>query len=426
MGLPHFSVKKPVTTMMIFCAVILIGFLSWSRIPQELFPPVNYPQLTVVTTYENAAPEEIETQITRIIEEAIGTVSRLRRVSSISKEGVSIVIAEFIWGTNMDFAALGLREKIDLIKERLPIEAEEPIVKKFNPFDLPVISLSVTAEDTHPARLREITEIYIEDELEKVDQVASASVTGGMEREILVQINQDRLQASGLPIMDVVNAITPKNDRVNNEYPGDPILDMSVTGIPGSLLPPPQPTPIPKAPELTGGRPLANIPFEEKGFIYQKAPAMVINVNKSYTAVFKTTKGDIHFELNAKDAPVHVNNFYVLVKLGYYDNFPITNVLRARYAVTGTPDKTPQSDIGYALPAEVKMKQVQGTLCAWLHAKRDKERSSSGSMIAMIMTNAPGGINAFTYFGITDKAGLEIVNTLTTGDIINKVEIIVK
>ena len=75
MGLPQFSVRRPVTTIMIFCAVILIGLLSWDRLPQELFPPVNYPQLTVVTTYENAAPEEIETQITRIIEESIGTVS---------------------------------------------------------------------------------------------------------------------------------------------------------------------------------------------------------------------------------------------------------------------------------------------------------------------------------------------------------------
>ena len=211
MGLPQFSVRRPVTTMMISCAVILIGLLSWKRLPQELFPPVNYPQLTVVTTYENAAPEEIETQITKVIEESIGTVTRLRRVSSISKEGLSIVIAEFLWGTNMDFAALGLREKIDLIKERLPTEAEEPIVKKFNPFDLPVMSLSVTAEDVHPARLREITERYIEDEVEKIDGVASATVAGGIEREILVEIDQDRLLASGLPIMDVVDSVGDAN-----------------------------------------------------------------------------------------------------------------------------------------------------------------------------------------------------------------------
>lgn len=221
MHLPEFSVRRPVTTIMVFSAIVLVGFMSLLRLPQELFPPITYPQLTVVTTYENAAPEEIETQITRIIEESIGTVSNLRRITSISKEGVSIVIAEFLWGTNMDFAALGVREKIDIIKERLPIDAEEPIVKKFNPFDLPIMTLSVTGK-MHPARLRSITERYIEDEIEKIEGVASADVAGGIEREILVEIDQDRLQASGIPILDTVNAI--RNANIN--YPAGTIKEV--------------------------------------------------------------------------------------------------------------------------------------------------------------------------------------------------------
>ena len=220
MGLPDFSVKRPVTTMMIYAAVILMGVISWGRLPQELFPPITYPQLTIVTSYENAAPEEVETQITKIIEESIGTVSRLRRISSISKEGTSIVIAEFLWGTNMDFASLGLREKIDLIKERLPIDAQEPLVKKFNPFDLPVLTLSVTGA-MHPARLRDITERFIKDELEKIDGVASASVVGGIEREILVEINQDKLSASRIPILDVTRAIA----EANINYPAGTIKE---------------------------------------------------------------------------------------------------------------------------------------------------------------------------------------------------------
>jgi hydrophobic/amphiphilic exporter-1 (mainly G- bacteria), HAE1 family len=220
MGLSDFSVRRPVTIIMIYSAVILLGVISWSRIPQELFPPIAYPQLTIVTTYENAAPEEVETQITKIIEESIGTVSRLRRISSISKEGISIVIAEFLWGTNMDFAALGLREKIDLVKERLPIDAMEPIVKKFNPFALPVITLSVTGP-IHPARLREITEHLIKDEIEKIEGVASASVVGGIEREVLVEVNQDKLQASGLSILDATRAIV----EANVNYPAGTIKE---------------------------------------------------------------------------------------------------------------------------------------------------------------------------------------------------------
>ncbi len=221
MHLPEFSVRRPVTTIMMFSGIILLGVMSWNRLPQELFPPITYPQLTVVTTYENAAPEEIETQITRIIEESIGTVSNLRRISSISKEGVSVVMGEFLWGTNMDFAALGVREKLDLIKERLPIDAEEPIVKKYNPFDLPIVTLSITG-DMHPAKLRTLTQRYIEGELEKIGGVASADIAGGIEREILVEIDQDKLQASGTPLLDVVNAV--KDANVN--YPAGTIKEV--------------------------------------------------------------------------------------------------------------------------------------------------------------------------------------------------------
>jgi len=210
MNLPQFSVRRPVTTIMIFSAIILLGVMSLRLLPQELFPAVTYPQLTVVTTYENAAPEEIETQITRLVEESIGTVSNLKRIRSISKESVSVVIADFLWGTDMDFAALGVREKIDLIKERLPLDAEEPIVKKYNPFDLPVMTLSVTGKMS-AARLRSVTQKYIEDELEKIEGVASAEIAGGIEREILVEIDQDKLQASGIPILDAVNAVRDAN-----------------------------------------------------------------------------------------------------------------------------------------------------------------------------------------------------------------------
>lgn len=220
MGLPNFSIKRPVTIMMIYSAVILMGVISWSKLPQELFPPVTYPQLTIITTYENAAPEEVETQITKLIEEAIGTVGRLRRISSISKEGTSIVVAEFLWGTNMDFASLGLREKLDLIKEMLPLDAQEPLVKKFNPFDLPVMTLSVTGE-MNPARLRVVTEGVIKDELEKIEGVASASVVGGIEREILVEVNQDKLQAAGLSILDVTRAV----GEANINYPAGTIKE---------------------------------------------------------------------------------------------------------------------------------------------------------------------------------------------------------
>ncbi|MFH1782283.1 MAG: efflux RND transporter permease subunit, partial [Candidatus Omnitrophota bacterium] len=210
MNLPYFSVNKPVTTSMIFVGILMLGLISLSRLPRELFPSVTYPQLTIVTTYENAAPEEVETLITKIIEETVGTVSSLKRISSISKEGVSIVTAEFNWGTNMDFASLGVREKIDLVKERLPLGSADPIVMKFNPFELPVLSLSVTGNQS-PAELLRLSRKFIKDELEKVEGVASCSVNGGLEREILVSIDAGRLYASSVAITKVVDALKSSN-----------------------------------------------------------------------------------------------------------------------------------------------------------------------------------------------------------------------
>jgi len=199
--------------MMIVAGLLIFGVVSLELLPQELFPQIVYPQLTVVTPYENAAPEEIETLITKPIEEAIGTVAGVKRINSISKEGLSLVIAEFGWNQNINFAALGMREKLDLIKERLPREAEEPIVLPFNPFDKPILILSVTTsrEDRSPVALRELARRMIKDEAEKVEGVASATISGGLEREIQVEVNQDKLQARRIPILDVSKAVSAAN-----------------------------------------------------------------------------------------------------------------------------------------------------------------------------------------------------------------------
>ncbi|MFH1407083.1 MAG: efflux RND transporter permease subunit [Candidatus Omnitrophota bacterium] len=210
MGLPDFSVRRPVTIMMVYVAIMLIGLISWKLLPQEFYPPITFPQLTIKTIYKDAAPEEIELLITKPIEEVVGTVSGLRRVSSISKEEVSIIIAEFNWGTKMDFAALHVREKIDLIKERLPRGAEDPVVLKFNPFEKPVLVLNITG-DRRPSELLEICKKQIKAELEKVEGVAAAVLRGGQEREILIEVDQGRLGASGIPIVKISEALSKSN-----------------------------------------------------------------------------------------------------------------------------------------------------------------------------------------------------------------------
>jgi hydrophobic/amphiphilic exporter-1 (mainly G- bacteria), HAE1 family len=210
MKLPDLSINKPVTVTMIFIGVVLMGAISLGRLPQELFPAISYPQLTIVTTYENAAPEEVETLITKIVEEAVGTVGNLKRISSTSKEGISLVTTEFNWGTNMDFASLGVREKIDLVKERLPLGSADPIVMKFNPFELPVMTISVTGDKTS-SELLKLARKFIKEELEKVPGVASCNITGGLEREIVISVDQARLRASGIAINKIVDALKSSN-----------------------------------------------------------------------------------------------------------------------------------------------------------------------------------------------------------------------
>lgn len=199
---------------MIFTGVILLGLISYERLPQELFPPITYPQLTVVTTYKDAAPEEIEILVTKPLEETIGTVSGLKRISSISKEETSLITAEFNWGTNMDFAALGVREKIDLVKERLPRGSEEPVVIKYNPFDLPVMVLNITS-GLPPTELMQFTRKIIKNELEKTEGVAVVQLSGGREREILVEVDQGRLQAAGVSVVALSDAL----NKANLNYP---------------------------------------------------------------------------------------------------------------------------------------------------------------------------------------------------------------
>ena len=222
MNISAFSVRKPVTITMFYLGVALLGVISYLRLPQELFPPINYPRLSIVTQYTNAAPEEIETLITRPIEEAVGAVGNMRGITSVSKEGTSIVTVSFNWGTNMDFASLNVREKLDMIKDRFPNESEDPVVIKFNPFDLPVLRFSVTG-DLDPYELRKLSRNILKDGLEKVEGVASVSISGGLTREILIDVDQGRLQASGLSINSVVRAL----DQTNLNYPAGTINDQT-------------------------------------------------------------------------------------------------------------------------------------------------------------------------------------------------------
>src|SRR5574344_2138399 len=182
MGIIRFSTNRKITITMMYVLILLLGLLGWNRLPREFMPNIEFPQLMIITTYENASSQEVENLVTKVIEESAGTVKGVKRIHSVSKEGVSIVTAEFLWDTNMDFASLNLREKIDIAKVKLPRDSGEPQIEKFNPFALPVMILSLTGEKS-PQDLLKIAKKPVIELLQKVPKVATVSVTGGLERE---------------------------------------------------------------------------------------------------------------------------------------------------------------------------------------------------------------------------------------------------
>lgn len=213
-SIPAFSISRRVTTVMVFSGIMFLGIISATSLPQELFPRIAFPQITVVTNYVNAAPEEIETLITRPLEEAISSTSGLRKLESVSQEGTSTIFVSFGWNENVDFAALAVREKIDLVKERLPKEADDPIVLKFDPLTRPTMIFSVTGK-LSLADLKSFSEQLLKENLEKIEGVASVRISGGLDREIQVELDQGRLQSAQVSILDVVDAI----DNANISYP---------------------------------------------------------------------------------------------------------------------------------------------------------------------------------------------------------------
>jgi HAE1 family hydrophobic/amphiphilic exporter-1 len=213
MRLAQFSVNKPVTTLMIFIAMVVLGLTSLSLLGIDLLPDLEIPAISIVTLYEGAGPEEVEALITEPIEDMLSTISRVDNVLSVSKEGVSTVTLKFAWGENIDEAANDVREKLDAIKERLPDEAEAPAVFKFDVDMFPIMRIGITAGDSFP-RLEKIVEDQIADPLKRVDGVAVAAVHGGLERQIRVEIDQERLSALNLSLGQLIPILASQNISV--------------------------------------------------------------------------------------------------------------------------------------------------------------------------------------------------------------------
>ena len=208
MSLVEFSLKRRVTVSMAAVAMIIFGLVSFTRLPMNLLPDISYPTLTVETRYPGAAPGEVETLVSRPIEEVVGIVAGVQRLTSVSRPGLSQVTLEFDWNRNMDFAALDVRQKLDLIN--LPREIEKPVILRFDPANDPILRLYLTGGKSL-YQLRYVAEEVLKKDLESTEGVAAIKVNGGFEEEIEVRIDEGKLSLLGLTIADVNEKLRREN-----------------------------------------------------------------------------------------------------------------------------------------------------------------------------------------------------------------------
>ncbi len=213
MKLAEFTVRRPVFTTMMALIAVLVGAFSMTRLPIDLMPDVTYPTLSVVTTYENAAPEEVEETITRRVEEAVATVAGIEELTSVSQEGSSQVRVTFQWGVDLDVAANDIRDRLDRIVNALPDAADRPQLRKFDPASFPIVIFGVESR-LDPLALRRLIDEQISYRVERIPGVASLDIWGGLEREIQVRVDPARLQALDLPMDRIRTAIQEANVAV--------------------------------------------------------------------------------------------------------------------------------------------------------------------------------------------------------------------
>ncbi|MBL7131700.1 MAG: efflux RND transporter permease subunit, partial [Candidatus Omnitrophica bacterium] len=210
MNLPQFGVRYPVTTTMIFVAMVLLGLVSLFRLGLDLMPDIEIPTIAVLTTYEGAGPEEVESKITKILEDRLATVKNLDKIESSSEEGISAIMLKFDWGTNLDEAANDVRDMVGLSEKYLPEDVDRSLILKFDLSMMPILVLAVTAEESYPI-LYDLIDDRICDPLKTVPGVAAAPIRGGLERQVLIELDRSRLEAYHLSVNQVISALRKEN-----------------------------------------------------------------------------------------------------------------------------------------------------------------------------------------------------------------------
>ncbi len=206
------AVERPITTAMFLAALCLMGLASLLSMSVDLFPNIDFPVAFIQSPYPGVDPAEMENIVTRKIEEEVNTVANVKKIMSSSFEGFSWITVEFTWGTNIDLAAVDLREKVDIAKRELPRDMEQITVAKFDINSEPVIDISVGG-DYDLKTLRNLADRELKPSFERIPGVANVEVFGGLEREVRVKVSPERLRSLILTIDDIIRAVSRDNQN---------------------------------------------------------------------------------------------------------------------------------------------------------------------------------------------------------------------
>ena len=220
------SVKRPVTTILIFVALMVMGLYSLVQLPVDLYPEMELPFVVVYTTYPGASASDIESNVTRPLENSLNSVSKLKEITSTSSDAVSVIFMNFEYGTNLDEASNDIRSALSFIERYLPEECEKPTIIKFNTSMMPIIFYAITAKESY-AGLEKILDEKIVNPLNRIEGVGSVALSGVPGRKVYIDVDPRKMEAYNLTIEQIGNILRAENMNMPAGY-----IEMGKTDYP--------------------------------------------------------------------------------------------------------------------------------------------------------------------------------------------------
>ena len=228
MKITHIAIRRGVSVLMMYLIAVGFGLFSLARLNLDLYPNLEFPLVAIITQYSGVGPRDIETVVTRPIEEAVASVKNVEKVTSTSAQGLSLVLLEFDWDTDIDQAKIDVRDNLDFVKGMLPDDITEPMIFAFDPSVQPIQYLALESDMHGQAELRRISENDIEPRVERIPGVAAASTYGGMRREIKVLADPGKLRAANLTLQHLIGALQSNNLQVPSGWIESPWQEFTI------------------------------------------------------------------------------------------------------------------------------------------------------------------------------------------------------